>query len=61
MSSKIRVTFEIEPDTGDYEVQYQNVSEPGQSIDLTRVMKIMKRVIGDHGSKAAQEDFVEFQ
>lgn len=46
--SKVRVTIDLDYATGDYEVQYNNVSEPGVPLDFTKTMALVKRIVGVH-------------
>lgn len=42
---KIRVEMEIDLQTGTYDVRFQNVSHPGNDIDLARLSKVVARVL----------------
>ncbi len=42
---KIRVEMEIDLQTGTYDVRFQNLSHPGNDIDLTRLSKVVARVL----------------
>ena len=42
---KIRVEMEIDLKTGTYDVRFQNLSHPGNDIDLTRLTKVVARVL----------------
>ena len=42
---KIRVEMEIDLQTGTYDVRFQNLSHPGNDIDLTRLSKVAARVL----------------
>lgn len=52
---KVRVTIEFDTTSGDYEVQYNNLSSPGEPIDFGVVSRALDRVLGHHG-KAMEDD-----
>jgi len=45
---KIKATIEIDLDTGDYGIQYNNVSEPGKDLDFTLIMKYLRAIFSKH-------------
>jgi len=44
---KIRVTIEFDIDSGEYELQYKNISHPGTSIDANHLTEAVRRILGD--------------
>ena len=53
---KIRVEMEIDLQTGTYDVRFQNVSHPGNDIDLTRLSKVVARVLDNVVVKSTEVD-----
>ncbi len=44
---KVRVTIDFEIPGGEYEVQVNNISNPGQGMDWHVVQEALYRIIGD--------------
>ncbi len=68
---KVKVTIEIDLDTGEYSMVFNNVSHPGRSIDFTETAKYLKAVFAKNekqvnadaetgGSGQAKRDKEEF-
>jgi len=45
---KVKCEVTIDTESGDYEVQYWNVSEPGESIVYSDVSPLLKRIFNDN-------------
>lgn len=45
---KIKCEIELNTDTGEYEIQFWNLSKPGQSIVYTDVLPVLKRIFDDN-------------
>ncbi len=58
---RIRVTFEVDLDTGDYDVTYNNASAPGEPIDLTRTLAVMRKVFFEHQHDAETDAILSGQ
>lgn len=58
---KFRATFEVDSVTGDYEVQYDNLGDPGQPMDFKKVISCLKTVLGDHVPAVESEQEEAFQ
>jgi len=43
---KVRATIDVDLDTGEYEVTYNNLSHPGQGIDLTETITMIEQALG---------------
>lgn len=56
---RVRVTIEFDTKTGDYEVQYNNLSQPGQPIDFAKVSVALDRVLGHHSGAVESGDAEE--
>jgi hypothetical protein len=56
LDMKIRVEMEIDLKTGTYDVRFQNVSHPGNEIDLTRLSKVVSRVLDNVVVKSTEVD-----
>jgi len=41
---KVKVVTEVDLQTGTYEINFENLSHPGQDIDLARLGKAMNRI-----------------
>jgi hypothetical protein len=48
---KIRVSIEIDVSTGEYELTWNNLSNPGESIDLYTLIEATRRVVNDFGDR----------
>lgn len=48
--SKVRVTVELDLKTGDYDIQYNNLSQPGKPLDFTALMQFMHKVFVVHAT-----------
>ena len=44
---KVRITFEYETLSGEYEMTVNNLSNPGQAIPLNNIQEAIKRITGD--------------
>lgn len=42
---QVRITFDVDCETGDYDVAFKNVSNPGEMMDLVPILVILKRVM----------------
>jgi len=44
---KVRVTVEIDMESGDYDMTFSNLSDPGRPIDLTAVLDVLGLISPD--------------
>lgn len=51
---KIRIEMEVDMETGTYDVRFHNLSNPGEEIDLTRMTKIVSRVLENVAIKSTR-------
>ncbi len=51
---KIRLEMEIDLQSGVYDVRFQNVSHPGEDIDLNKLSKVVGRVLDNVAFKTAE-------
>ncbi len=51
---KIRVTIDVDTKTGDYDVEFRNLSDPGGSIDQTVLTEVLRRAMDDFLGKRLQ-------
>ena len=51
---KIRLEMEIDLQTGIYDVRFHNLSNPGEDIDLSRLSKVVTRVLDNVAVKSTQ-------
>lgn len=51
---KVRVEMEVDLQTGTYDVRFQNLSSPGAEIDLTKLSKVVVRVLDNVAIKSSQ-------
>ncbi len=51
---KIRLEMEVDLATGIYDVRFQNISHPGEDIDLGRLAKVVGRVLDNVAYKTAE-------
>lgn len=51
---KIRLEMEIDMQTGIYDVRFHNLSNPGEDIDLSRLSKVVTRVLDNVAVKSTQ-------
>lgn len=40
---KARIILDVDTETGDYEMQFRNVSKPGEPMDAGRIMELVRR------------------
>lgn len=48
---KIQAIIDLDLDTGDYEIQFKNVSQPGASMDYHRAAHALRKVFKDADAK----------
>lgn len=51
---KVRVEMEVDLLTGNYDVKFHNLSNPGDEIDLTKVSKVATRVLDNVAVKTGK-------
>lgn len=49
--SKIRCRMEIDTSTLDYEIYFENISNPGQPMEYHEIRDVMAKVFTDWGNK----------
>ena len=49
---KVRLTFDLNVSAGEYELVVNNLTNPGESIDLTAAMDVLRRILLDVEKKA---------
>lgn len=47
MQMKVKLIFEYDTDTGEYEMEVNNVSNPGQGISLASIQEAVRRITGN--------------
>ena len=51
---KIRLELEVDLTSGVYDVRFQNLSHPGEDIDLNKLSKVVGRVLDNVAFKTAE-------
>lgn len=51
-NGKIRVTVDIDMESGDYDMTFSNLDAPGQPIDLTKVLDVLGLLATDVSGQA---------
>jgi hypothetical protein len=51
---KVRLEMEVDLSSGVYDVRFQNLSQPGEEIDLNRLAKVVGRVLDNVVFKTAE-------
>jgi hypothetical protein len=51
---KIRLEMEIDLTSGVYDVRFQNVSHPGEDIDISKLSQVVGRVLDNVAFKTAE-------
>lgn len=41
---KIRIIFDVDVETGDFKIEYKNITYPGESIDYTFLVRIIAKI-----------------
>jgi len=49
---KVKIIFEYDTSSGEYEMQVNNLSHPGQGIPLSSIQEAIRRITGDVEHKA---------
>lgn len=52
---KIAIDFVLDTDTGDYDVCYRNMSNPGGLIDFTKTMRMLRKVLVEHEADTEED------
>ncbi len=53
---KVRLEMEIDLQTGVYDVRFQNVTNPGDDIDLNKLSTVVTRVLDNVAMKTTEID-----
>ena len=48
---QVRITIDLEWETGEYDIVFKSLSDPGSSIDYTTLRKVLNRVFTDLDNK----------
>ena len=48
---KIRITVEVDMEDGEYDIWFNNISNPGESMDAFKIQTILRRIFKDWDSK----------
>jgi hypothetical protein len=52
---KIRLTIDLDTESGDYEIQYNNISEPGKPLDFSKIMLYLRGLFSKHEKDVLKE------
>lgn len=54
-SMNYRVTVDVDTLTGEYEIQFSNVSHPGEPVDYSELRGFLKAIVGDFDEKVQSD------
>lgn len=52
---KAKVTIEVDTDSGDYELRFQNLSKPGEPMDAGKIMEMVRRALNQVAGRVEVE------
>jgi hypothetical protein len=53
MSDKVKIEIVVDMESGDYDLKFFNISNPGQGIDYFKLLSIVSKVLKDVNSQVA--------
>lgn len=53
---KIGINVEVDLDSGDYEIKFNNLSSPGEPMELSEIQQALSAVVKDFYIKVEKED-----
>lgn len=49
-----RISMTVEPDTGNYEIQFENLEHPGEGVEYNQLRAMITRVLQNMDQRVAQ-------